>query len=70
MACQKHRSRSDYLPLKYRHAFAERVDRQRIEEELGPAPCPKCKYPLAVRLGREGPYFFCGCQKKRMKDEG
>jgi hypothetical protein len=34
---------------------------QSIAEVMGVARCPCCRAPLAVRVGRWGPYFQCLC---------
>lgn len=67
MACQNHRQGSEFLPLKFRHAFTERAERRDLENELGPAYCPKCNFPLALLLRARGPEFVCGCPKHREK---
>ena len=36
----------------------------RTHDELGMARCPICRTVLVARLGRAGPYFFCGCMRK------
>ena len=30
-------------------------------EVIGVARCPCCRTPLIARMGRQGPYFYCGC---------
>ena len=37
----------------------------KTQEELASARCPICREFLVARLGRGGPYFFCGCTTKQ-----
>ena len=37
----------------------------KTHEELASARCPICCEFLVARLGRGGPYFYCGCTSKR-----
>lgn len=47
----------DLLPVRRRRA--------RFPEVVHRPPCPKCKQPMALRMGREGPFFDCGCKKRQ-----
>jgi hypothetical protein len=41
---------------------AQRIVTQRQHDTLlDVARCPRCNWPMHLRLGRRGPYFACGC---------
>ncbi len=42
---------------------ARETDRTRVDsvDLLDTARCPCCRAPLIARMGRQGPYFHCGC---------
>jgi len=49
------------------HGFKSRevVLRRKIWDELGPAPCPVCRYSVVARMRASGPYFFCLCAERK-----
>jgi hypothetical protein len=40
------------------------LEREQMYSDLAPRPtCPKCGGPMALRMGRRGPFFDCLCPR-------
>jgi ribosomal protein L37AE/L43A len=65
MACPPPEEPGPHRPSPYYdNAGARASEKGGIENQLAQARCPRCDRPMVARLGRQGPYWQCGCPRK------